>query len=173
MRHAVLALLSKGPAHGYDLKQQIDTLLASASDPVNIGQIYTTLQRLEREGLVARKEVEQAGRPNKSVYELTGAGIEELKMWFESADGAPKLRDELYLKVLLAASTGFGEPSKLIERQRRAHLQTLRDLHRLATNRGDGSSKLSRLLIEAAALQLEAELKWLDLCEQELAEGRR
>ncbi|MBM3959779.1 MAG: helix-turn-helix transcriptional regulator [SAR202 cluster bacterium] len=173
MRHAVLALLSKGPAHGYDLKQQIDALLANAADRVNIGQIYTTLKRLERDGLVARQEVEQSGRPNKSVYELTGAGTAELKGWLESADGAPRLRAELYLKVLLAASNGFGESSKLIDRQRRAHLQVLRDLHRLATNRGDGSSKLNRLLIEGAALQLEAELKWLDLCEQELTEVRR
>jgi DNA-binding PadR family transcriptional regulator len=172
MRHAVLALLSSGPAHGYELKQRVDALLASAADPVNVGQVYMTLQRLERDGLVSKRDVEQSGRPNKTVYELTGAGTEELKGWLESVESGPRLRNELYLKVLLAGATGLGDLLRLIDRQRRARTQTLRDMHRMATTRGDGESRLSRLLIEGAALQLEAELKWLDMCEQELAGGR-
>src|ERR687896_673093 len=74
MRHPVLALLAGGAAHGYELKQALDGVFGNVWPPINVGQIYTTLQRLERDGLVEGAHVAQAHRPDKRVYALTPAG---------------------------------------------------------------------------------------------------
>ena len=80
MRFALLALLSLGPAHGYELKAAFETHFGAVWPPLNIGQVYTTLARLERDGLVVATDVEQSDRPNKRVYSLTGAG-REFRVW--------------------------------------------------------------------------------------------
>ncbi len=74
MRFPLLALLAGGPAHGYELKQALEQRFGSVLPPINAGQIYTTLSRLERDGLVGDDAVAQNGRPNKRVYSLTEAG---------------------------------------------------------------------------------------------------
>src|SRR5215210_5644911 len=79
MRFPLLALLADGPAHGYDLKRRLEEGFGSALPPVNAGQIYTTLARLERDGLVEAERVAQNGRPNKRVYELTADGRAALR----------------------------------------------------------------------------------------------
>jgi DNA-binding PadR family transcriptional regulator len=92
MRHALLALLAGGPAHGYELKQAFERQFGAIWPPVNIGQVYMTLQRLERDGLIAGQAVAQRDRPNKMVYELTGAGKEELLTWLVTPAGPARLR---------------------------------------------------------------------------------
>ena len=74
MRFPLLALLAGGPAHGYELKQAMEQQFGAVLPPLNAGQIYTTLSRLERDGLVEDDAVAQNGRPNKRVYRLTEAG---------------------------------------------------------------------------------------------------
>src|SRR6266511_4189240 len=78
MRYVFLALLASGPAHGYQLKRRHDALFASGWGPINIGQIYVTLGRLERDGLVTHRTVQQAGRSDRKVYELTELGRKAL-----------------------------------------------------------------------------------------------
>ncbi len=164
MREALLALLAVGPAHGYELKHAYDRAFAGSSQPLNVGQVYTTLQRLERDALVSSRQVEQSDRPNKTVYELTDAGREEVRKWFESDIVTPRLRSEFVTRFVIAMVTGVTDASALVDRQREAHLRTLRDLDR-ATREG-GADAVTRLLIEGAALHIQADLQWLDRCEE-------
>jgi DNA-binding PadR family transcriptional regulator len=168
MRHPLLALLASGPAHGYELKQALEQQFGAVLPPLNAGQIYTTLSRLERDDLVKDNAVEQNGRPNKRVYELTGKGREELDVWLTDATPATRLKDDFVMKLVLARAAGIADPIELINRQRAAYLQALRELDDVNPN-GD---ETAALLIEGAALHLEADLKWLDLCEQRMGVDR-
>ena len=178
MRNTLLALLAEGTAHGYELKQAIEQMFGDAWPPLNIGQIYTTLGRLERDGLVASAHIAQAGRPDKRVYDLTDAGREEVRRWLEEPVSGARLKDEFFTKLILArlpgvaALNGGTDPRALIARQRRDYLQSLRDLNGLLLRQnGRDDHASAALLIEGAILHLEADLKWLDLCEQRLTEG--
>ena len=164
MRFPLLALLANGPAHGYELKQAMEQQFGSVLPPLNAGQIYTTLSRLERDGLVDDDAVEQNGRPNKRVYQLTEAGADELRGWVADATPATRLKDDFFMKLVLARAAGIADPLELIDRQRAAYLQALRELDDVAHNGDD----IAALLVEGAALHLEADLKWLDLCEQRM-----
>jgi DNA-binding PadR family transcriptional regulator len=165
MKFPILALLSRQPAHGYELKQALEQRFDGVLPPLNAGQVYTTLQRLERDGLVEGDQIAQSDRPNKRVYALTDAGQLAVREWLETPSAGARLKDEFFMKLALAGA--FADPQILIDRQRRTYLQALHDLDRLAVN-GDADG-MARLLVEGAALHLEADLKWLDLCEQRLA----
>jgi DNA-binding PadR family transcriptional regulator len=86
VREPLLALLAKEPAHGYELKLALEQTFGRAYPSPNIGQIYVTLKRLEQDGLVCSRDVEQTARPNKRVYELTPAGREVLRAWVEEPE---------------------------------------------------------------------------------------
>jgi DNA-binding PadR family transcriptional regulator len=167
MKFPILALLESAPAHGYELKQQLEGHFGEALPPLNTGQIYTALSRLERDGLVQGDDVSKGTR-NKRVYHTTEAGRRALDEWVSQPAPATRLRDEFFMKLVLAGRTGIAEPKALIERQRAEYLQAIRDLDRMvAAADGDPAAAL---LIEGAALHLEADLKWLALCEQRLTE---
>jgi DNA-binding PadR family transcriptional regulator len=170
MKYPLLALLASGPGHGYELKQSFESRFGSVWPPVNIGQIYTTLQRLERDHLVHGYEVEQAGRPAKHVFEITEAGWKALNEWITTSGTAPRIRDEFFMKLVLAQTARLRDPLELIERQRLAFMQELRDLNDLALSR-DPADSTTALLIEGAALHVQADLKWLDLCEDRMRKG--
>ncbi|MEW5987659.1 MAG: PadR family transcriptional regulator [Chloroflexota bacterium] len=167
MKYALLALLAREPAHGYELKQTYERLFAAVLPAVNAGQIYTTLARLERDGLVAARPVEQGDRPDKRVYQLTAAGQTALQEWLASPTPGPRLKDEFLMKWVLAQAAGLGQAADLIERQRRHYLQNLRDLNNLAARPEVRQSQTAELLIQGAILHLKADLQWLDLCEGE------
>jgi DNA-binding PadR family transcriptional regulator len=164
MKYPFLALLADGPAHGYELKLALDQRFGSLLPPLNAGQVYTTLSRLERDGLVRGSDVTQESRPNKKVYELTAAGRDALQEWIATPAAATRLKDEFFMKLVLAGLSGVADPKALIDRQRREYLQTLRDLAAADVN----GNAVRALLVEGAALHLEADLKWLELCEQRL-----
>ncbi|GAB2774927.1 PadR family transcriptional regulator [Streptomyces chlorus] len=169
MRQSLLALLARGPAHGYELKQGLEQLLGSAYPQPNVGQIYVTLGRLEKSGLIEGEDVEQAGRPNKKVYHLTDAGREALRAWYEETADEPRVRDEFFMKLALAPQTGLADQIALINRQRRQYLNTMRQLSKLAAAE-DRDNRVAHLLIEGAMLHLQADLDWLERCQEELEE---
>jgi DNA-binding PadR family transcriptional regulator len=169
MRFPLLALLAGGPAHGYELKTQLEQRFGSVLPPLNAGQIYTTLSRLQRDGLVDDDAVAQNGRPNKRVYRLTAEGQSELDRWVADATPSPRLKDDFFMKLVLARASGIADPLQLIDRQRGAYLQALRELDDVAASL-DGDDTAA-LLVEGAALHLEADLKWLDLCERRMTDG--
>src|ERR1044072_5498380 len=121
MRFPLLALLANGPAHGYELKQALELRFGSALPPLNAGQIYTTLQRLQRDGLVEDDAVEQDGRPNKRVYRLTAAGQTELQGWLVDRPPTTRPRDAFYIKRVHTRPAGIADPVELIDRQRGAY----------------------------------------------------
>jgi DNA-binding PadR family transcriptional regulator len=163
----LLALLAKEPAHGYELKLRLEQLFGDAYPPPNIGQIYLTLQRLERVGLVRSQDVVQSARPNKRVYELTPQGREAVAAWAEEPSDAPRVRDDFFMKLALGPLTGATDRLGLINRQRRQYLRQMRELSRVAEGTAD-SDKVARLLIEGAMLHLQADLDWLQRCQEEL-----
>ncbi|WP_432139303.1 MULTISPECIES: PadR family transcriptional regulator [unclassified Streptomyces] len=169
MRQSLLALLARGPAHGYELKQDLEQLLGSAYPQPNIGQIYVTLGRLEKSGLIEGEEIEQSGRPNKKIYHLTDAGRDELRAWFDETADEPRVRDEFFMKLALAPRTGLADQIALINHQRRQYLNTMRDLSKLAAAE-NRDNRIAHLLIEGAMLHLQADLDWLERCQEELEE---
>lgn len=166
MRLPLLALLAKEPAHGYELKSRLERIFGDAYPPQNIGQIYLTLQRLERAGLISGKDVVQAGRPNKRTYELTPAGREAVEAWLDEPSDGPRIRDDFFMKLALSPLTGHTDRLELINRQRRHYLAQMRSLSRLSTA-GDGNP-IAGLLVEGAILHVQADLDWLERCQAEL-----
>ena len=166
MRHAVLAVLADRPAHGYEIRRGLEERFGSVIAPLNAGQVYTTLQRLTKDELVADDAVAQSGRPDKRVYRLTDAGRAALEDWMTTASAPTRLRDDFFMKLVFAQSLGLADPAALIARQREAYLRSLGELERVL---GDGGADgTTALVVEGAALHLEADLKWLDRCEEVL-----
>ena len=168
LKFLVLALLSGKPRYGYDLKSVFEEFLGGTW-PLNIGQVYTTLSRLEAEGLVQCELVPQELLPDRKVYSLTADGEAELLAWADTpSEGPIRLRDDFFLKVLARSIIDDGDVRGLVTKQRRSHLLALAEL---ATLRTDPSiHPATALLLEGAMLRAEADLKWLDLCEQRLKE---
>lgn len=167
MRLPLLALLARGPAHGYELKQGLEQLLGSAYPQPNVGQIYVTLGRLEKQGLIEGEDIEQSSRPNKKVYRLTATGQDELRAWFDRPEDEPRVRDDFFMKLALAPRTGVADQIALINKQRRQYLNSMRDLSKLAAAE-DRDNRIAHLLIEGAMLHLQADLDWLERCQEEL-----
>jgi DNA-binding PadR family transcriptional regulator len=160
LKYGVLGLLAEEPLHGYEVKNRFEAMLGGTWE-VNIGQIYTTLQRLERDGFV--RPVGERGDRGKLSYELTESGRGALNSWLvEPESGPQELREEIYVKLLLASRVANGDLAPLLGRQKRAYLQRLRDLNRLEERaRKDGRIDLARL-VRGALLHTEADLKWID-----------
>ncbi|WP_329425591.1 PadR family transcriptional regulator [Streptosporangium sp. NBC_01495] len=167
MRLTLLALLAKEPAHGYELKQALEQIFGSAYPSPNIGQVYVTLGRLEKDGLVRAVDVEQSNRPNKKVYYLTADGREILETWVDEPTEGPRVRDEFFMKLVLAPMTGIADRMAMINRQRRHYLGLMRDLNELA-ERTDPENRVALLLVEGAMLHLQADLDWLERCQEDL-----
>jgi DNA-binding PadR family transcriptional regulator len=166
MRELFLALLSGERAHGYELKQSLEQEFGDLLPALNAGQIYVTLGRLERDGLVVGHAVPGDSR-GKRVYELTDRGREALAAWIEAPVSARPLKDEFFMKLVVLASARLAAPKQLLEVQRREYLQSLRDLNALLE--ANGREPGAALLVEGAILHLKADLEWLDLIERQLA----
>jgi DNA-binding PadR family transcriptional regulator len=165
LRHALLGLLARQPRHGYELKNALEGALGGNWE-INFGQIYKTLGRLERDGLVTSAADAQDGR-GKKTYALTDAGRAELETWLERPiEKSRQLKDEFFVKLVVRHLAGYGDTLMTIANQRQAYLEHLRDLAVLADEAGD--DPFVSLLIEGAILHLQADLRWLDLCDERL-----
>jgi len=170
MRYPVLACLAAAPAHGYEIKRGLDERFGTAVTPLNVGQVYTTLQRLARDDLVEDLEQAADGGRDRRVYRLTELGQRALEEWVGTSSAPTRLRDDFFMKLVFAREIGLAEPRELISRQRALYLGTLRDLERVLAD-GD-ADPTTALVVEGAALHLEADLKWLDRCEAVLGEEK-
>jgi len=168
MKDVFLALLAGEGAYGYELRQELEKQFGDLLPTLNAGQIYTTLARMERDGLIVGHDV-AGDRRGKRVYKLTDAGRAALADWIETPVPGTRLKDEFFMKFVIATGAGLATPRFLIEQQRREYLQSLRDLDEVLTS-ANGSAAVE-LLVEGAMLHLEADLKWLDLIEQRISEG--
>jgi DNA-binding PadR family transcriptional regulator len=156
-----LALLEERPSHGYQLKTSFEAATGGAW-PLNVGQVYQTLERLERDGLVRSEE----GDGLRS-YALTSEGADELGSWWEASPAdEPPPRDELMLKVLLAVSSGRDHALDVITSQRNAVMSRLQ--HHRRTHRPGAGTTAAAMVSDALVVRAEADLRWLDLCEERL-----
>src|SRR5690348_16764877 len=114
MQDVMLALLAKEPAHGYELRQRLLAAMGPLGEIVNSGQVYVTLSRLERAGLVRGVPVEPAGPRDKKVYELTAAGREQVAAWLLDVSWPKVAPAEFHLKLVAAAATRLADPVALI-----------------------------------------------------------
>jgi len=160
LKYGLLGLLVEEPLHGYEVKNRFEAMLGGTWE-VNIGQVYTTLQRLERDGLV--RPAGERGDRGKLLYEISDSGRQALNEWLAQPESGPQeLREDIYVKLLLAARLANGDLRPLLSRQKRAYLQRLRDLNQLeARAKKDGRTDLARL-VRGALLHTEADIKWID-----------
>ena len=175
VRQSLLALLDLQPMYGYQLRTEFEQR-TGATWPLNIGQVYTTLGRLERDGLVVVSGDDDAGH---TTYAITGAGREEVRQWFVTPVGreAPP-RDELAIKLALAVSVPGVDVHAVVQTQRTATVQALQEYTRLKRRAGDEAAaeagELAWLLVlDALVFQAEAEVRWLDHCESRLLRAAR
>ncbi len=174
VRHAVLGLLAQRPRHGYELRAAFEAVVGGEENwDVKPAQIYTTLARLEKSGLVAEDSIEQDAGPEKRIYAITAEGLQTLREWFDASIASEHQRDEFYIKLMLGLVADAADPHQLIHTQR-THL--FQELHTLTVQRSrvDPKKELARiLLIDKAAMHLEADLRWLDMTEARLDEIKR
>ena len=173
VKHALLALLDYTPTYGYELH---GLMAASLGDhwTINIGQIYSTLSRLERDGLVVR-QVASVGEPaERTPYALTQDGKVELERWYhEPVPRDYRLRDAFYAKLMLSLFFGPVPPDEVLQTQRRELLSEMHELTRTRAEADPASQLPWLLLLESAIMHLEADLRWLDMCEARLDELRQ
>jgi DNA-binding PadR family transcriptional regulator len=171
IKHGLLALLRTEAKYGYQLRGEFEAA-TGATWPLNIGQVYTTLTRLERDGLVAAAPGEGDG-DGRSMYEITDAGRAELTSWFETpVTRESRPRDELAIKLALAlAVPGVNVPA-VVQRQRTSTMQALQELTRLKRQSSDGDISW-RLVLESMIFAAEAEIRWLDHCEAMLSRHQK
>jgi DNA-binding PadR family transcriptional regulator len=165
VRHALLALLSEGPKYGLQLRQEFEAKTGEVW-PLNVGQVYTTLQRLERDGLVESDDSEMEG-PQKT-FHLTEDGAGELHEWLRTpaADDAPP-RDELVIKVLVALTVPGVEVHEVLQVHRRHLLQLMQRYTRLKQDAAADDVGLA-LVADAEIFRLEAVIRWLDAADVRL-----
>jgi DNA-binding PadR family transcriptional regulator len=165
IKYGLLALLERGPMHGYQLRVAFEES-TGGTWPLNIGQVYTTLSRLERDEMVCPLPASDGGqRP----YEITDAGRAELAAWFATPiSRTDRPRDELAIKLALALCTPGIDVREVVQTQRTATMRTLQEYTRLKA-RAERPEDLSwRLVLDAMLFQAEAEVRWLDHCEASL-----
>jgi DNA-binding PadR family transcriptional regulator len=158
VRHALLALLSTGPKYGLQLAQEFEQGTGELW-PLNTGQVYSTLQRLERDGLV---EAEDATHGLQQGYQITDAGRDDLDAWLHTPpDTTNPPRDELVMKVLVSLRIPGVDTADLIQGYRRHVIESMQQYTRLKEHAGDADVGLL-LVADAELFRLEAVVRWLD-----------
>ena len=172
-QEVVLALVAKEPSYGYELRARLRDALGPLGEALNDGQVYVTLTRLEKAGLVASEGTGRSANPEKSekpekpdrkVFELTPAGQQRVAEWLSEVSWPKPDLAEFHLKLIAAAAAGLADPLGIVDAQRRELLRRLRDAQRAALDEPAGSD--AALLLEGIVLRLQADLRWLEACEQ-------
>lgn len=165
--HTLLALLEPGPRHGYDLKKAYDEQFGH-DRPLAYGQVYATLSRLLRNGMVEVAGVEHGDGPDRKRYTITDAGITDVESWLGTPENPePYLQNTLYTKVVLALLSGRSAAA-VLDAQQAAHLEAMRAL----TKRKIVGDLADQLICDHALFHLEADLRWLELTEARLDDLR-
>jgi DNA-binding PadR family transcriptional regulator len=174
VKQALLALLEQEPMYGYQLRAEFEER-TGATWPLNVGQVYTTLARLERDGLVEgtpREGVDDEGSGHdRVIYRVTEAGRDEVSAWFTTP--VPRTqppRDELAIKLALAVTVPGVDVGRVIQQQRSATMSALQDYTRLkrsgrAAQPVETADLAWSLVLDSLVFAAEAEIRWLDHCE--------
>lgn len=174
VRQALLTLLEQEPMYGYQLRLEFESRTGSTW-PLNIGQVYTTLSRLERDGMVEGAGSDAEGHV---IYRITDAGRAEVAAWFTTpVQRTQPPRDELAIKLALAVTAPGVDVGAVIQGQRSATMAALQDYTRLkrdAQARQDEPAGMAwSLVLDSLVFAAEAEIRWLDHCEARLRRAKR
>lgn len=170
VRFGILAILADGPIHGSGLRAEFEAR-TGGTWPLNVGQVFTTLGRLERDGLV--EQTGPADDEGKIRYAITDAGRADLAQWWASpVSRTSSPRDELAIKLVLAVTSPGVDVRRVVQTQRTASMAQLRDLTRLKRTSGKDADVAWTLLLENNLFTTEAEVRWLDYVEATLARNR-
>jgi DNA-binding PadR family transcriptional regulator len=165
VRHALLALLSEGPKYGLRLREEFEARTGEVW-PLNVGQVYTTLQRLERDGLVASDGASQDG-PQKG-YRITPAGEQELAGWLRTPpDLSSPPRDELVIKVLVALRVPGVDVHEVVQVHRRYLVELMQQWTHLKEDEAEFDLGLA-LVVDAELFRLDSVIRWLDAADGRL-----
>jgi DNA-binding PadR family transcriptional regulator len=162
VQEVLLALLARKSAHAYELRARLALALGPLAGALNEGQVYVTLGRLEKAGLVSSERVGRVDRRERRVYELTADGRERVLEWLEDVSWPKPTPAEFHLKLVAAAAAALGDPVRIVDRQRHELLAGLREAQRAALGEPEGS--VAGLLLEGVLLRLQADLRWLEAC---------
>jgi DNA-binding PadR family transcriptional regulator len=169
VRQGLLALLEEQPRYGYQLRIEFESR-TGATWPLNVGQVYTTLSRLERDGLVERAGDDGEGH---ALYWITDAGRRDVQTWFETpVDRSAPPRDELAIKLAIAVTVPGVDVAAIVQRQRTATVRALQDYTRLKRKSSPDATEHDlawSLVLDSLIFAAEAEVRWLDHCESRLA----
>ena len=171
VKHGLLALLRDGAHYGYQLKTEFESVTGGVW-PLNVGQVYTTLDRLERDGLVTMEPSDD----DQKLYSITVKGLGELGEWWQAVPAdEPPPRDELMLKILMAIEGGREHALTVLTRQRSALTALLQQRRRERSGAPPGGTAgemlAAQLVTDALVVRAEADLRWLDVCESRLLAG--
>ncbi|MDX6332020.1 MAG: hypothetical protein QOI83_4403 [Streptomycetaceae bacterium] len=156
--HTLLGLLESGPRHGYDLKRAFDERFGH-DRPLHYGQVYSTMARLLKHGLVEVESIEPGEGPERKRYAITEAGVTDVGQWLAQPEKPePYLQSTLYTKVVLALLT-HRSAADLLDSQRSEHLRLMREL----TRRKRDGDLTDQLICDHALFHLDADLCWLEL----------
>jgi DNA-binding PadR family transcriptional regulator len=162
---SLLAILEEQPTYGLHLRDEFEDR-TRAMWPLNVGQVYATLSRLERDGLV---RVLREGPEGQKVYQVTGAGRSRLRGWFgTSIQTLPPARDELVLKLIMTIGREEARSEQVIQRERKSAVQLLQELTALKRNGSTEEDVGWAFLLDSLIFQTEARVRWLDDCEARL-----
>lgn len=166
-RLTLLGLLGTGPGHGYDLKQSWDRWFATTR-PLAFGQVYATLARLARDGLISQMKIEPGAGPERKRYEITPAGRQAVETWLLTPEvPAGSIQPSLLAKTIIALMLD-DDAAHLLDLQRAEHMSRMRELTRLKLN-GDLRTVL---LADHALFHIEADLRWIEITAARLTELR-
>jgi DNA-binding PadR family transcriptional regulator len=164
-QEVVLAMLAKEPSYGYQLRSRLRDALGPLGGAMNDGQVYVTLTRLEKAGLLAvESSADGSDRSDRKVYALTPNGEQRVAEWIAEVSWPRPDLAEFHLKLIAAAAAGLADPLTIVDTKRRELLRRLRDAQRAAMAEPDRSD--AALLLEGVVLRLQADLRWLEACEK-------
>jgi len=168
VRHALLALLSDGPKYGLQLRQEFESRTGEVW-PLNVGQVYTTLQRLERDGLIESDDPDDAdGAGSHKTFRITVGGNNELSKWLHTPpDLSMPPRDELVIKVLVALRVSDVDVHEVIQVHRRYVVQVMQQWTHLKEDEADFDLNFA-LVVDAELYRLDAVVRWLDTADGRL-----
>jgi DNA-binding PadR family transcriptional regulator len=167
VRHALLALLSEGPKYGLQLRNEFEQRTGEVW-PLNVGQVYTTLQRLERDGLIVSSDADEEVGPQKD-FRITEAGALELTTWLTTPpDLSAPPRDEVVMKVMVSIGVAGVDVNDVIQMHRRYMVELMQEWTRLKAN-DNGRDLHFALVVDAELFRLDAVIRWLDAAEARIA----
>ncbi len=172
VKYAMLGILAEKDLHGYELKTSFDEKVGEFWS-LNYGQIYSTLDRLEKEELVTYDRQAQDRRPDKKIYSITRKGKKELEEWLSTpVQRVRALRDEFFIKLVFMDKNNPAPVLDLIEKQKALYLRQMNHLtHQkvaLKKKTKDPDALTTELLMDAGLFHAEADIKWLTLCESKI-----